>query len=485
MLSWEFPPRIIGGISSHVYDLSRTLAGKGFEVHVVTCDFPGVPEYEEIDGAKVYRFDSYRIPAYDFLSWVFSMNRNMAQRAIEVIDAHSGRIDVIHAHDWLVAKAAIELKNLYERPLLSTIHSTEAGRRGGIHSDYQRTINSVEKWLVNESSMVICCSNYMADQISQMLLVPREKVRVIRNGVDVSRFDLDITYEAVRQRFARPGEKIVLYVGRLVHEKGVHVLIGAGPKILSVLPKVRFIIVGEGGMKEQLLKEAWDFGIPQKVFFTGFIDKKTLTLLYKASAVAVVPSLYEPFGITALEAMAAHVPVVVSDTGGLSEIIEHDKTGVKVYADNSDSLAWGIIKVLTDEAYANRLKRNAYRKIVEDYNWEKISDETMEAYHQVMASIPPKSTAPPEIKPLLLRFEKYPKEFRLLLYLYSLGAVNQGNAMLAEELAQILRMKLSTVRRLLQKLTQSGYVSTFRARRRRSRYFLTKLGIVKVCSLFS
>ena len=485
MLSWEFPPRIIGGISSHVYDLSRALAGKGVEVHVVTCDFPDAPEYEEIDGAKVYRFDSYRIPAFDFLSWVFSMNRNMAQKAIEVIDAHSGRIDVIHAHDWLVAKAAIELKNLFERPLISTIHSTEAGRREGIHNDYQRTINSVEKWLVNESSMVICCSNYMADQISQTLLAPREKVRVIRNGVNVSRFDLGINYEAVRQRFAGPGEEIVLYVGRLVHEKGVHVLIGAAPKILSVLPNVRFIIVGEGGMKEQLLKEAWDFGVPQKVFFTGFVDKKTLTLLYKASAVAVVPSLYEPFGITALEAMAAHVPVVVSDVGGLSEIIEHDKTGVKVYPDNSDSLAWGIIKVLTDEAYANRLKRNAHRKIVDDYNWEKICNETMEAYHQVMASIPPKSTAPPEIKPPLLRFEKYPMEFKLLFYLYGLGAVNQGNAMFAEELSEILRMKLSSVRRLLQKLTKLGYVSTFRHSRRRSRYFLTKLGIVKVCSVFS
>jgi len=485
MLTWEYPPRIIGGISSHVYDLSRALVRKGVEVHVVTCDFPGAPEYEEIDGAKVYRFDSYKIPAHDFLSWVFSMNRNMAQRAIEVVDAHKGGVDVIHAHDWLVAKAAIELKNLYERSLVSTIHSTEAGRRGGIHGDYQRTINEVEKWLVNESSTVICCSNYMLDQISQTLQVPTEKMRVIRNGVDVYRFNLNINHEAARQRFAKHGEKIVLCVGRLVHEKGIHVLIGGAPKIISVLPNIRFIIVGEGGMKEQLLKEAWDFGISKKVLFTGFIDDQTLRLLYSCADVCVVPSLYEPFGITALEAMAAQVPVVVSDTGGLSEIVEHDKTGVKVYADNSDSVAWGVIKVLTDEAYASRLRRNAYRKIVEDYSWEKISGETMETYYHVMASAPPKLVAEPEIKFPLPRLEKYPREFRLLLYLYTLGAVNEEYAVSAEELSKILGMRFSSCRRLLQKMAQLGYVSTFTDSSRRSRYFLTKLGIVKVCSFFS
>ncbi|MEM2971286.1 MAG: glycosyltransferase [Candidatus Bathyarchaeia archaeon] len=485
MLSWEFPPRIIGGISSHVYELSRALARKGVDVHVVTCDFPGAPEYEEIDGAKVYRFDSYKIPAFDFLSWVFSMNQNMAHRAMEVIDAHNGRVDVIHAHDWLVAKAAIELKNFYEKPLVSTIHSTEVGRRGGVHNDYQRTINEVEKWLVNESSIVICCSNYMAEQVAQTLYVPKEKIRVIRNGVNVSRFNLNMDYKAVKQRFAKHDEKIVLYVGRLVYEKGVHVLIGAAPKILSTLPNVRFIIIGEGGMKEQLLKEAWDFGIPHKVFFTGFVDEKTLALLYKVSDVCVVPSLYEPFGITALEAMAAQTPVVASDTGGLAEIIEHDKTGVKVYVDNSDSVAWGVLKVLTDEAYANRLRKNAYRKIIEEYNWEKISSETIKVYHHVMMSAPPKSATPPEIKFSLLKLEKYPQDFRLLVCLYSLGAVNEGKAVLPEEIQKFLRMRLSAVRKMLQKLVQLGYLSAFRDSRGKLRYFLTKLGIIKVCALFS
>ncbi len=485
MLSWEFPPRIIGGISSHVHDLSLALVHKGIGVHVVTCDFPGAPEYEEIHGVNVYRFNSYKIPAYSFLSWVLSMNQNMAQRAMEIIDAHHGRVDLIHAHDWLVANAAIGLKDLYGKPLVSTIHSTEAGRRGGIHNDYQRTINEVEKSLINESSMVICCSNYMARQISETFNFPRKKVYVILNGVNVSKFDMKIDAQAVRRRYAEPHEKIVVYVGRLVQEKGVHVLIGAAPRVLSVLPNVKFVIVGEGGMKEYLLKEAWDFGISDRVFFTGFVDGRTLVSIYKVSDVAVFPSLYEPFGITALEAMAAKVPVVVSDTGGLAEIVEHDKTGVKVHPDNSDSVAWGILKLLRDKAFANKIRENAYQKIVKDYDWNKVAEETINVYRQALALVPLRPVAKPEVEFPSFKFDEYPEEFRLFLLMYTLGAVDSEHARSAEELSNALGIKVNEIRRLLQKLLDSGYVETSRDRLRRLKYYLTKYGIIKACSLFS
>jgi len=485
MLSWEFPPRIVGGISSHVNDLSLALAQKGIEVHVVTCDFPGALEYEETHGVHVYRFNSYKIPAYSFLSWVLLMNQNMIQRAMEVVNAHYGRVDLIHAHDWLVADAAIRLKDFYGKPLVSTMHSTEAGRRGGIRSDYQITINEVERRLVNESSKVICCSNYMASQISETFNVPREKICVIRNGVNVSKFDIKIDVQAVRKRYAKPNEKIVVYVGRLVHEKGVHVLIGAVPKVLDVLPNVKFVIVGEGGMKEYLLKEAWDFGVSHHVFFTGFIDKSMLVSIYKASDVAVFPSLYEPFGITALEAMAAKAPVVVSDTGGLAEIVEHDKTGVKVYPDNSDSVAWGILKVLKDQAFANMIRENAYQNVVRNYDWNKIAEETIEVYREGIALAPPRPVAKPEVEFPSFKFDSYSEEFRLLLSLYTLGAVDSEHARSTEELSNMLRKKVNEILRLLQKLVGLGYVETSRNRLRRLRYYLTKSGIIKACSLFS
>jgi len=485
MLSWEYPPRVVGGISSHVYDLSRALTRRGIDVHVVTCDFPDTSDYEEEGGVHVYRFDSYSIPAYDFLSWVFSMNKGMLQRATDVMDANDGRIDLIHAHDWLVAQAAFELKDRYEKPLVSTIHSTEAGRRGGIRSDYERTINEVERQLVHQSWRVLCCSNYMADQVSKTFDVDRNKVKVIRNGVDTSRFDVKINYELVKQRYALPEEKLVLFVGRLVYEKGVHVLIGAVPKVLATYPNAKFVIVGEGGMKESLLGETWNFGVSHKVFFTGFVDRKTLITLYKVSDVAVFPSLYEPFGITALEAMAAQVPVVASDVGGLSEIVEHDKTGVKVYSNNSDSLAWGIIKVLTDPKYADSLRRSAYRKIVDEYNWNKISNEVIDVYRQTLASAPPKPVAMPKIWFPLQKFEKSTPEFRVLLYMHSVGAVRRETALTIEDKMKTLGMKYVELHRLLLMLISLGYVLSFRDGRGRMRYYLSGLGIIKACSLFS
>ena len=483
MLSWEFPPRIIGGISSHVNDLSLALTRKGITVYVVTCDFPGAPEYEEIHGVSVYRFNS-KIPSYSFLSWVFSMNQNMAEKAIEVINSSDENIDVIHGHDWLVANAAARVKNAFGKPLVSTIHATEIGRRQGIHNEYQRNINDVEKNMIDQSSEVICCSDYMAHQISEAFNVSGEKLHVIRNGVNVSKFGVKAEGGTIRRRYVKPDGKMVLYVGRLVYEKGVHVLIGAVPKVLSVLPNVSFVIVGEGGMQEYLEKEAWDFGVADHVFFTGFVDEETLISLYKVSDAAVFPSLYEPFGITALEAMAAKTPVVVSDTGGLSEIVDHDKTGVKVYADNSDSLAWGILRVLQNRRLTNGFRENAYQKVVRDYDWNRIADETVEVYRKAMLAVPVLKSNVDAGLPLL-RLEKYPGELRILVLLHILAVVDSERAKSVKDLAGMLNMSIEDIRGLLRRLADSGYVEAYRDSLRRVRYFLTKKGIIKACSLFS
>jgi glycosyltransferase involved in cell wall biosynthesis len=186
-----------------------------------------------------------------------------------------------------------------------------------------------------------------------------------------------------RRKFALPGEKIVLFVGRLVYEKGVHVLVNAIPRVLEKV-NAKFVIVGNGYMKEQLSGLVKTLGIDQKVMFTGFVDDETLRRLQTCADVSVVPSLFEPFGIVALEAMAAKSPVVVSDTGGLGEIVDHDVDGVKVYANNPDSLAWGITKVLADEKHAEHIGSNAFEKIQEKYNWNRIAQQTENMYKSVL-----------------------------------------------------------------------------------------------------
>jgi glycosyltransferase involved in cell wall biosynthesis/predicted transcriptional regulator len=482
MLSWEFPPRIIGGISSHVYGLSTALARRNITVHVVTCDFPGAPENEQVGGVTVHRFNS-KIPSLSFLGWIFSMNQAMAERAIDVVNDNDEEIDVIHAHDWLVTEAAVKVKHAFSKPLVSTIHATEMGRRGGIHNDYQRTINDVERHLVNQSSEVICCSNYMADQVSSTFNAQSDRLHVIPNGVNVAKFGGEINTTPVKQAYAKNGERIVSFVGRLVHEKGVHVLVGAVPKVLAEMPKVNFVIVGEGGMKEYLSKEAWDFGVADHVFFAGFVDEKTLISIYRASQAAVFPSLYEPFGITALEAMAAKTPVIVTDTGGLAEIVEHEKTGIKVYVDNSDSLAWGILRVLENPDVAKRICENGYLKVLRDYDWNAIAERTMKVYNSALVT-----TSRPEairMKFPLFKFEEYPVEMRVLVLMHVLGALDDENAKRPAELLDMMGIDIRTLHSLLQKLLDSGYIASFKDDLRRLRYYLTKLGIVKVLSVFS
>ncbi len=383
MLSWEFPPRIVGGIAPHVYDLSLALSRLDVEVHVITCDFPGAEEYEKIDRVKIYRADSYKFPTSDFASWTFMMNVNMIRKAIEIVKQSKRDIYIIHAHDWLVAKAAISLKHIFRLPMVATIHSTEYGRRNGLYSNYQKMIHQTEKWFSHEAWRVICCSYYMASHISSILSVPKERIVTLPNGVDINKFVEPYNMGNFRNQFAEPTEKLILYVGRLVYEKGAHILIRSAPKILQEI-NAKFIIVGEGYLKDKLMKEAWDLGLGQRIYFTGFLSDKTVKYLYRTADVFVAPSLYEPFGIVALEAMAAKTPVVVTGVGGLSEIVEHEKTGVVVYPNNPDSLAWGIIRMLKNKIYSEKIRDNAFRMILSKYQWPSIANKTKNFYRRIL-----------------------------------------------------------------------------------------------------
>lgn len=383
MLSWEFPPRTVGGIAPHLYYLSRELVKLGVDIYVVTCDFPGAPEREVVNGAHVLRIDSYKSPSPDFATWVSLMNVNMQKETASLVRILGRQVDIIHAHDWLVANAAIGLKHVFRIPLATTIHSTEVGRRNGLRTDYERMIHQTENWLAHESWRVICCSHYMSDQVKWAYGLAPNMVTVIPNGIDISLYDRVFDRAEFRRKFALPEEKIVLFVGRLVYEKGAQTLINAMPRILSKV-NAKFVFVGDGGMKETLTRQVATMGLASKAVFTGFIDEESLQKLYMVADACVVPSLYEPFGITALEAMAAKTPLVASNTGGLSEIVEHDKTGTKVFTGNADSIAWGVTKVLLDRGYADWIKNNAYRKAIEVYDWTKIAKQTKNFYERIL-----------------------------------------------------------------------------------------------------
>lgn len=383
MLTWEYPPRIVGGIARVVHDLSKRLIKDGHEVTVVTYRDGDTPYYENDKGVEVYRVDNYMIRPNNFIDWIMQLNFNMVAKATEII-AKEGNFDVIHAHDWLVANAAKTLKNSYNIPLVSTIHATEAGRNSGIHDETQRYINDTEWMLTYESTEVIVNSNFMKGHIQNLFGLPFEKINVISNGINLTNFNgIERDYD-FRRQYALDNEKIILYMGRLVYEKGIQHLIEAMPKILNGYNDAKLIIAGKGGMLDELKQEANALGLGDKVYFTGYLDSKQVQKMYKCADVAVFPSTYEPFGIVALEAMLAGVPTVVSDVGGLNEIVDHGVTGMKSYAGNSNSIADSILSLLYDHALATTVAKNAKAKVKELYNWNKIAQDTHFVYQKAI-----------------------------------------------------------------------------------------------------
>lgn len=383
MLSWEYPPRIVGGIARVVHDLSHKLVKDGHEVTVVTYKEGEALEFENDKGVKVYRVQNYMIHPNNFTDWIMQLNFSITAKAIQLISEQGG-FDVIHAHDWLVAYSAKTLKDAFQIPIVSTIHATESGRNSGIHDDIQRYINDTEWLLTYESTEVIVNSNYMKCELQRLFGLPFEKINVIPNGINLNNFNgINKDYD-FRRKYAMDNEKIILYIGRLVHEKGIQHLISAMPKIIDGYNDTKLIIGGKGGMYDELQQQVQALGIQNKVYFTGYLSSKDVQKMYKCADVAVFPSTYEPFGIVALEAMLAGVPTVVSDIGGLNEIVEHGVNGMKSYAGNSNSIADSVLSLLYNHQLCNNITKSAKNKVKQEFNWNKITQDTYFTYEKAI-----------------------------------------------------------------------------------------------------
>lgn len=409
ILSWEYPPHIVGGLGAHVAALVPALVRAGVEVQVVTPRWKGGAPLELVTGGKVPKNPSRAKPRTtkrrtqaaasaicrvdppvatmgNFYADAQQTNLNLEEQA-HALFQQCGGFDLIHAHDWLVAFAAASLKRIHKTPLLATIHATERGRgRGYLGGETSHAINGTEWWLTYEAWRVITASLYMADEVKTYFQVPRDKIDVVPNGVDPAPFDAleGVDLSNFRARWARPDERIVFSVGRLVQEKGAHLIVEAAPRVLAQNPNTRFIIAGTGGMGDYIRRRVAALGIGDRVNVAGFVSDADRNRLLKVSDAAVFPSIYEPFGIVALEAMAARCPVVVSSVGGLGEVVQHEKTGITVYPDNIDSLAWGILETLNHPAAAAARAEKAYRMVKTEYSWDHVAALTIEVYERII-----------------------------------------------------------------------------------------------------
>lgn len=384
MLSWEFPPRTVGGLARHVYDLSRALTRLGSSVHVITCPAQETPRYQLVEGVHVHRVDPTRLTSKDFMEWVRQLNTAMVEIAGELAAAREP-FNLVHAHDWLVGDAAVALRNQYLLPLIATIHATEHGRNRGIHNELQRRIHELDSRFANEAAQVICCSEFMAIEVNGLFKVPEQKIHVLPNGVDPA--NLGIPRQLVPgRRDSRVDGKMIFFIGRLVPEKGVQVLLEAFSQILPGFQGLKLMVGGIGPYEGVLRSKAGELGLADRVVFLGYLDERSRNEYLKMADVAVFPSLYEPFGIVALEAMATQVPVIVSDTGGLSEVVAHGIDGYKVPPGRPDILSYYIREVLVNPGLARDLTRQAWKKVLTVYDWRSIALGTIEVYREAMAS---------------------------------------------------------------------------------------------------
>lgn len=389
LLSWEYPPHMVGGLGKHVADLAPALGAQGIDVHIVTPNLRGGPDEEQPSpGLTIHRVSTLDV-VHDpgsIVAFNQASNSYLERKGYE-LSAALGGFDLIHGHDWLVAYSSIAIKYALKIPLVATVHSMEHGRmQGDLSSEQSLAISGTEWRLTFEAWRVITVSHYMAQQVHDFFKVPYDKLDTIPNGVTLPQTPpMDANERATFRRiYARDYERIAYYVGRIVHEKGIQVLIDAAPLILRQMPAIKFVIAGTGAALEGLRSYARDRGVAEHFFFTGFIEDAVRDKLYQVADVAVFPSLYEPFGIVALEAMAFGCPVVVSDTGGLSEFVRPHETGILTAPGNPDSLAWGILHTLQNPTWAAVRAANALNEVKHVYNWERIAHATIATYKKAL-----------------------------------------------------------------------------------------------------
>jgi glycosyltransferase involved in cell wall biosynthesis len=244
MLSWEYPPHIVGGLGQHVADLVPALAEAGVELHVITPVWSDTSAEADPPGATIHRV--FTTSQGDIMAQALEVNEALSVVGSRVMEK-TGQFDLIHAHDWLVSFAAITLKERYRVPLLATIHATEYGRsQGWLATDLSKSINAAEWRLAYDAWRVIVCSNFMATELIANLGVPPDKIDVIPNGVHTETFDAlnKMDLSPIRLEFALPGERLVFNIGRMVPEKGLHVLVEAMPIVLKHVPNAKFVVAG-------------------------------------------------------------------------------------------------------------------------------------------------------------------------------------------------------------------------------------------------
>ena len=383
MFSWESMHSInIGGVGNHVTELGASLERSGNEVHVFTRMGEGQSKYQCIDGVHYHRCP-FQLNS-NFVEEINSMCRAFVDHFFE-IENYSGHFDIIHAHDWLASNSALWIKEGRQKKTILTIHSTEYGRCGNhFHGGQSAMVRENERNATNKVDKVIAVSNALKKEVMWMYNTPDEKIDVVYNGVNVHNFDRQVDGGQVKESLGIGiFDPMVLFAGRIVHQKGPDLLIEAVKVVLESYPNAKFIFAGDGDMRSGLERRSQDLGISHALRFLGFCQGEHLKNLYKACDVVCVPSRNEPFGIVILEAWSASKPVVVSRNGGPGEFVWHDVTGLQI-SDYPSSIAWGIKTVFDNFDHAKWMGENGRIAAETAFSWDSIAEQVSNVYQKIV-----------------------------------------------------------------------------------------------------
>ncbi|MCX8195327.1 MAG: glycosyltransferase family 4 protein [Candidatus Micrarchaeota archaeon] len=389
MLGWEFPPFISGGLGVHCFELTRALCRMGVEIDFfmpvsgkeISAPFPGLRIIEVAKTSlRPYLSFSKSGRKADYGKNLIAAVNEYWERCYETVElyAKSQRYDLIHAHDWLTSRAGIKLREGLRLPLVQTFHSTEYDRTSWPW-DY---ILEIERSAAANADLIIAVSKRTKQQVMR-LGADEQKIRVVYNGVDKKKFE-EAKAQAKALDELKKKKKIVLFLGRLTEQKGPVQFLHAAKRVLAKNPDVLFIVAGKGELLPLLINMTLDLGISQNVRFLGYVPEEDQKRIYKIADVYVMPSTSEPFGITALEAMSAGVPVIISKTSGVAEIV---KSAIKVDFWDINAMATKILAVLSHEPLRKTMTAMSCKE-VEYYTWSRTAEETLRVYNEAISKSP-------------------------------------------------------------------------------------------------
>ncbi len=388
MVSWEYPPVMYGGLGRHVHALSAALVAAGHDVVVLTQGPAGTPVTQAGSPTtpRVVRAvladdapDVYRETG----AFVQALQPALASAAVAHLLGWTP--DLVHGHDWVVAEAAATVAERAGVPLVATVHATESGLYGGhVNTPFSRWRHSTERDLVARSARTIVCSSAMRDEVVTALDADKSRVVVVPNGVDVQAWSSTAPgRQAARRTLGLTDVPMVVLVGRLEHEKGAHDALDALALLAAEGPPPHLVLVGDGARADDLHAQAARLGLSDNVHMTGRLADRSVADLVGAADLALVPSRYEPFGLVALEAMAAGTPVVATTTGGLRDVVADGVTGIAVPPADPAALAAAMRRLLDDAQTRRDLSEAASEQVDEQFGWAAVAASTAAVYADV------------------------------------------------------------------------------------------------------